>query len=690
MDCERVREHLIDYLYGELSPELQASVEDALGGCAECQAELAELRRIHQLAASLPPLEVPAPIHANIMREARLHADAMGASGRSVLASLKSLFVSPAFASALVVCLALAVGLTLSRQGSGPEGGAPVADAPRPQAAPAVVASNTEEVRAPEVAEAEEAPVPAVPAEAEDDPAAGPVARLETFAAERARAAESEARASQEREWFDDEGQLGTNAARGFVADEGLSELQARLAELAESAGEGDGEGEAVELPETIGLMVAEPAGDAQAALRAEANSWEPAVGGVSTEGRARNEESRVAEATGTGREQAGSRSRAANDDGDGRNASPRASAPPRAEPTVATADPTPSVAARPAADGGDERPAEAETEAEPEVAQLEHWNYGQGFGATPRAAGGDSDWEYGRSGAASGSTSADRARAPGSAESDEGADAVAQMVEESAPLTRDNDDSEYVAQADPQTYDYDVAAERQVAELEDTIASRERERDDVEAERQRQAARTLDALGGVGTGGGSSSDERRESERAVPPPTQASAAPPSPEGGAAGSEAGGGRGGDEGTYERAVSRYNDGSYREAVALFDDFIQDAPRSSSLYALAAHYRGVAAFRIGDYSGAISSLRSALSDSGFERADESRYYLARAYEALGRLDEAEAEYRALAGSDDYAEQSDEGVERLRASRRARRADEAAEPAGAAEPATTIEVE
>jgi anti-sigma factor RsiW/TolA-binding protein len=708
MDCERVREHLIDYLYGELPPELQATVEDALGGCAECQAELAELRRIHQLAASLPSLEVPAPVHANIMREARLHADALRAGRGSVFASLKALFASPAFASALVVCLALAVGLTLARQGSGPEGSAPTADAPRPQAAPSVVASNTEEVRAPEVAETAQAPVPAVPVEAvpEDDPAAGPVARLETFAAERARAAESEARASQEREWFQDEGALGTNAARGLAADELLSDLEVRMAQVAESAGEG--EGEATALPETLELMVVEPVGEAQAALRAEANSWEPEVGGVGTGALAQSEASRVAEETPSGREQAGSRSRAANEGGDGRNASPRTAAPPRAEPTVATADPTPSVSARPAAERADERPAGGEPEAvaaaEPEegVEHLEQWNYGQGFEAVPRAAGGDSDWEYGRSGVATGSAAADRERAPGFAGAEEpeepeafeeaetgGAidDTVALLAsEETEPPARDNDDSDYLARAE---VTYDVAAERQVAEAEDAVAGRER--DELAAERQRQAAATLDALGGVGAGGGSdsgaSSGERRERERGAgaAPPTQASAAPP-----LADPSADGATGASEGTYERAFSRYNDGSYREAVALFDDFIQEAPRSSSLYALAAHYRGIAAFRIGDYSVAVSSLRSALADADFERVDESRYYLARAYEALGRFDEAEAEYRALADSDDYSERSDEGVERLRASRRARSSSDQAAPAGAAEPATTIEVE
>ncbi len=50
MNCTELKNKLMPYADGELSPAEAAEVEQALPGCPECQAELAEIRRISVFA----------------------------------------------------------------------------------------------------------------------------------------------------------------------------------------------------------------------------------------------------------------------------------------------------------------------------------------------------------------------------------------------------------------------------------------------------------------------------------------------------------------------------------------------------------------------------------------------------------------------------------------------------------------
>ncbi len=118
MKCEQVKEHLLDYLYGELPPELNETVERALGECPECAAELAELQQVRRAAGSLPALEVPPRVHNDIMRAARLQADEYAKAKRPAF-SWSAFFASPALASALVIGLVLGVGYMLTQQAGG-------------------------------------------------------------------------------------------------------------------------------------------------------------------------------------------------------------------------------------------------------------------------------------------------------------------------------------------------------------------------------------------------------------------------------------------------------------------------------------------------------------------------------------------------------------------------------------------
>jgi len=86
MDCQAIREQMIDYFYRELPPEEWARIEEHLLGCRECQEELATLRRV---AATLDQWQVPEPPRGLVERTlARLRAEVIGVlpwSGREVV-----------------------------------------------------------------------------------------------------------------------------------------------------------------------------------------------------------------------------------------------------------------------------------------------------------------------------------------------------------------------------------------------------------------------------------------------------------------------------------------------------------------------------------------------------------------------------------------------------------------------------
>ncbi len=59
MKCEEVKPYLAAYLDGELPPETKKQVERHLAGCAECSAELEEMRRIRNLLSQIEPPKLP-------------------------------------------------------------------------------------------------------------------------------------------------------------------------------------------------------------------------------------------------------------------------------------------------------------------------------------------------------------------------------------------------------------------------------------------------------------------------------------------------------------------------------------------------------------------------------------------------------------------------------------------------------
>src|SRR5512136_21193 len=74
MDCNGVKEHLVDFLYQELPPDVRAAFTEHVRGCAACRAEVASYRHTlgNARAALSGPLatEPPARVHDAVMKAA--------------------------------------------------------------------------------------------------------------------------------------------------------------------------------------------------------------------------------------------------------------------------------------------------------------------------------------------------------------------------------------------------------------------------------------------------------------------------------------------------------------------------------------------------------------------------------------------------------------------------------------------
>ncbi|MCB9532686.1 MAG: hypothetical protein H6700_13035, partial [Myxococcales bacterium] len=101
MNCEDCNQRLLDYAYEELDAPDRAAVEEALARCPQCREELAAIRTTMAAYSQLDALDVPAKLHADIVRSARLAA----ADARPERSWLGSVLASPVFGVALSVSL---------------------------------------------------------------------------------------------------------------------------------------------------------------------------------------------------------------------------------------------------------------------------------------------------------------------------------------------------------------------------------------------------------------------------------------------------------------------------------------------------------------------------------------------------------------------------------------------------------
>ena len=101
MNCARVRSHLGDHLEGDLELQFRARVDEHLGRCASCAAELSELRSTVALLRSLPAPQPPGELAGEVMQRI----DAGEGRMRRTPAVIRHLFTPQ-------VAAALAAGLT--------------------------------------------------------------------------------------------------------------------------------------------------------------------------------------------------------------------------------------------------------------------------------------------------------------------------------------------------------------------------------------------------------------------------------------------------------------------------------------------------------------------------------------------------------------------------------------------------
>lgn len=150
MACERYLNSIHESIDGTIGSIRRAELEMHLDQCEDCRALHDDLKRIHDAAGALPPLEAPdrawLQIAGRLRQEGRIHDQAKGpaASGRHDLGWL---------AAAAAVILAVAAAMMLLRPASGPtretaQQSAPAAAAPAVAADPKALENATSAVEA--------------------------------------------------------------------------------------------------------------------------------------------------------------------------------------------------------------------------------------------------------------------------------------------------------------------------------------------------------------------------------------------------------------------------------------------------------------------------------------------------------------------------------------------------------------
>ena len=111
MQCNQAQELFSDHVAGHLDRALNVSLENHLGSCETCRAEILGLRRVWSSLEALPSVEPPAFFHENLMHRISMEQDRVAEAALSRRAgwNWRTLFLprSPVFAGAALLALAL-------------------------------------------------------------------------------------------------------------------------------------------------------------------------------------------------------------------------------------------------------------------------------------------------------------------------------------------------------------------------------------------------------------------------------------------------------------------------------------------------------------------------------------------------------------------------------------------------------
>lgn len=116
MNRDAATARVLDYVYGEMTPDEAEAFETVLAADAELAAEVEALRGLRKAASGLPSVHLPAEARRRILRAAHTHAR-MASRAFDFAGFLERLILSPGFSGALVVLVALGVGTHLLMYG---------------------------------------------------------------------------------------------------------------------------------------------------------------------------------------------------------------------------------------------------------------------------------------------------------------------------------------------------------------------------------------------------------------------------------------------------------------------------------------------------------------------------------------------------------------------------------------------
>ena len=113
MTIEEARQRVLDFVYGEMSAQEAQEFQSLLARDGALQAEVDSVRAVRAAASGLGSVEMPASVRRRLLAEARRAVRARAVEGARSWSFLERFFLSPAFSGALVVAVAVGVGIQL-------------------------------------------------------------------------------------------------------------------------------------------------------------------------------------------------------------------------------------------------------------------------------------------------------------------------------------------------------------------------------------------------------------------------------------------------------------------------------------------------------------------------------------------------------------------------------------------------
>lgn len=113
MTSDEARGRVLDYAYGEMSPDEAARFEALLASDPALQAEVEAVRAVREAASGLAAVPLPVDVRVRLLREAERYARKRAKTVPVFWSFLERFLLSPAFTGAMVVVVALGVGVHL-------------------------------------------------------------------------------------------------------------------------------------------------------------------------------------------------------------------------------------------------------------------------------------------------------------------------------------------------------------------------------------------------------------------------------------------------------------------------------------------------------------------------------------------------------------------------------------------------